>query len=236
VPPLPGQIDGPVTRGLAAHGRFEGDVSMTRQDAAIGDNKNFQTDLFAELLGVVAQFGDNSTVTGPRSIVNIRVMQEFKAKRFLDSQAADKQLQYHVGRLLLSYGEAAFTLNFFANGTDGILSVSTMTSFFRDQRFPPLWHRRSSVGDITKIGTDAITVFLAHPVPPGANDASGTYVTDTTDISICALYNNLAGDNLPAVLLNTTGVLKQNVDFLLDTIHNLFTDCPVAIPHGAANV
>ncbi|KAF8060637.1 Chloroperoxidase [Lyophyllum atratum] len=236
VPPLPGQIDGPAARGMASHGRFEGDVSMTRQDAAIGDNRNFQSTLFNQLLGFVSQFGDDSAVTGPKSIVNTRVMQEFKAKRFTDSQAADKKLEFHVGRLLLSYGESAFTLNFFANGTEGLLSVPTMTSFFRDQTFPANWNRRSAPGGLSLIGNDAVNILLAHPVAPGANDATGKYVTDNTAISTCALYANLAGDNLPAVLLSTTGVLKQNVDFLLNTIHNLFSSCPVAVPHGAANV
>ncbi|KAJ7270079.1 Chloroperoxidase [Mycena haematopus] len=42
VPPLPGKIDGPVTGGIAKHGRFEGDASMTRADAFIGDNRDFQ--------------------------------------------------------------------------------------------------------------------------------------------------------------------------------------------------
>ncbi|KAF8062548.1 hypothetical protein FPV67DRAFT_1673020 [Lyophyllum atratum] len=100
IPPLPGKIDGPITRGVAAHGRFEGDVSMTRQDASIGDNRNFQADLYAKLLSQVAQFGNDSEVTGPKSI------------------AADQKLEYHTGRLVLSYGESSFTLNFFANGKD----------------------------------------------------------------------------------------------------------------------
>jgi len=46
VPPLPGKIDGDETGGLAKHGRMEGDVSMTRKDAGIGDNVHFQNDLF----------------------------------------------------------------------------------------------------------------------------------------------------------------------------------------------
>jgi hypothetical protein len=64
VPPLPGKIDGPVTGGIAKHGRFEGvdrksvlhfvflfslmagDASMTRADAFIGDNRNFQDILY----------------------------------------------------------------------------------------------------------------------------------------------------------------------------------------------
>ncbi|GLB42846.1 putative peroxidase, family 2 [Lyophyllum shimeji] len=236
VPALPGEIDGPIARGLAAHGRFEGDVSMTRQDAAIGDNRNFQADLYDQLLSFVDQFGDNSTVTGPRSIVNQRVLAEFKYKRFVDSQAADKQLEYHIGRWLGSYGEASFTLNFFANGTDGILTVPTMTSFFRDQRFPANWNRRSGAGLLDKIGDDAGAILSAKPVQPGANDANGVYVPDTAPIDNCSFYNSFAED-VPAVLLNTTGLLKQNVDLLLDTVHNTFgAGCPVAEPRGAANV
>jgi hypothetical protein len=53
-----------------------------------------------------------------------------------------------------------------------------MSSFFRDQTFPANWHRRSNAGTFDLIGADAIEVFDANPVPPGANNASGAYVTD----------------------------------------------------------
>ncbi|KAG6907742.1 hypothetical protein DXG01_007542 [Tephrocybe rancida] len=235
IPPLPGKIDGPKTRGLGAHGRFEGDVSMTRQDAAIGDNVNFQPELFAELLDIISQVGNDSTVTGPKSIVNEESLSLFKLKRFQESQASNVELQYHIGRLLLSYGETGFTLNFFANGTDGTLSVPTLTSIFRDQRFPANWHRRSSPGTIDIIGVSTTAVFQANPVPPGANAPNGTYITDGAS-NDCSLYTNLAQDNVPAILVNTTGVLKNNVDFLLNAIHNLFPECPPAVPQGAANV
>ncbi|KAG6884794.1 hypothetical protein C0993_008284, partial [Termitomyces sp. T159_Od127] len=178
IPALPGEIDGNTTRGLAAHGRFEGDVSMTRQDWAIGDNIHFQPDLFAELLDIVAQVGNDSKVTGPKSIVNVQALSQFKLKRFLQSQSENVELQYHVGRLILSYGETGFTLNFFANGTDGTLSVPAMTSIFSDQTFAPNWFRRSSPGTIDMIGTSTFQVFDANPVPPGANAPNGTYIVD----------------------------------------------------------
>ncbi|KZT41045.1 Cloroperoxidase [Sistotremastrum suecicum HHB10207 ss-3] len=147
IPVLPGAIDGPnPPGGISKHGRFEGDVSMTRQDAAIGDNVNFQNSLYDELLLYTGRFGDDSPITGNGSIVTTKVMQEFKYARFLEDQVQNKALQYHVGRLTLSYGEAAFVLNFFANGTDGTLSQQTMGSFFRNQTFPANWHRRSTPG------------------------------------------------------------------------------------------
>jgi hypothetical protein len=80
----------------------------------------------------VAEYGDDSPITGPKSIVNLACMEQFKFNRFTEDQPEDPivsvslvlarcslilfQLQYHIGRFLLSYGEASFTLNFFANG------------------------------------------------------------------------------------------------------------------------
>lgn len=52
-PPLPGCIDGNVAGGIATHGRFEGDVSSTRQDVHIGDSVNFQDDLFDEVCLII---------------------------------------------------------------------------------------------------------------------------------------------------------------------------------------
>jgi len=239
VPPLPGNIDGPQALGLATHGRFEGDVSMTRADAAIGDNRNFNQTLFNELLALVDEFGDDDPVTGPKSIVNIKVMEEFKFNRFTEDQVQDPVLQYHIGRFLLSYGEAAFTLNFFANGTTESLSVPVMTSFFKDQQFPTNnWHRKASPGGFDLIGNNASQIVAAHPVAPGANNAQGVYVADNLTVTpVCGLYNNLASDNLAAVLMNTTGILLQNVNTLLDAIFVPFsTSCPKVFPAGPAGV
>jgi len=238
VPPLPGNIDGPVAGGIATHGRFEGDVSMTRQDAAIGDNRNFQVDLYDELLITLGEFGDDSPITGNRTVVNNRTMGEFKYKRFVEDQKANKILQYHSGRFSLSYGEAAFPLVFFANGTDEVLTVETMGSFFRNQTFPKNWHRRASAADINFVGEYANVIQAVHPdVIPGANNDQGVYVPENTT-EPCPLYDNLASDNLPAILLNTTGVLKKNVDTLLQQIYNTFADpsCPFSLPRGAAGV
>lgn len=49
--------------------------------------------LYVQLLGFVAQYGNDSTVTGPKSIVNVATMQRFKYQRFLDSQAANKEVR-----------------------------------------------------------------------------------------------------------------------------------------------
>jgi hypothetical protein len=133
-----------------------------------------------------------------------------------------------------------------------------MTSFFKDQMFPTNnWHRRGTPGGLELIGTVATEIVLGAPVLPGAN-VLGLYIPDIelvnpvsrhllkyaftvkarTVLQVCGLYNNLASDNLPAVLLKTTGILKQNVDTLLNAIFNLFASsgCPKVLPKGPAGV
>lgn len=52
-------------------------------------------------------------------------------------------------------------------------------------------------------------------------------------MKVCGLYNNLGSDNLAAVLNNSTGILKKNVDFLLDAIFTPFSAaCPKVLPAG----
>ncbi|KAH8806860.1 heme-thiolate peroxidase, partial [Flagelloscypha sp. PMI_526] len=171
IPALPGNIDGNYTKGLAAHGRFEGDVSMTRRDAAVGDNVHLDPQLFQ-------QVSERQLVL---SIVSYKAMQEFKYERYLDAVANNPSLEYHYGRFVLSYGESSFTLNFFANGTDGVLSTDTLKSFFLNHTFPANWHRRSSPGTIDLIGDGVDKVLSAHPeAVPGMN-VNGTFVPEPTD-------------------------------------------------------
>ncbi|KAG6873614.1 hypothetical protein C0995_013987 [Termitomyces sp. Mi166 len=236
IPPLPGKIDGNRTRGLAAHGRMEGDVSMTRQDWAIGDYVHFQPDLFAELLDIVAQVGNDSDITGPKSIVNAEALSLFKLKRFEESRSRNPELQYHFWRLLFSYGDAGFFLELFANGTEGTLSVPTLTSFLRDERFPDNWYRRSSPATLGVVGDTSGALLNANPVPPGATAPNGTYIGDSGPFTDCAVYSTMIGDNLPGVLVNTAGILKNNIDFLLNTVHYSFPNCTPMDPHGAADV
>ncbi|KZT41007.1 Cloroperoxidase [Sistotremastrum suecicum HHB10207 ss-3] len=237
VPPLPGQIDGPGRPGgIAKHGRFEGDVSMTRQDAALGDDRHFQDSLFDQFLAYIGHFGDNSPVTGNYSLVNLKVMQEFKWERFLDDQSRDPKLSFHAGRIGSSYNEAAFILKFFANGTDETLSIPSLGSIFRNQTFAPNWWRRASPGDVALILATASDVLSAHPVQPGQNAPNLTYITDPPYVGPCnAAYFYLAVLNLPytyTTLINhSTGLFAENVKTLLGVVAGAF-NCTVIPPAG----
>ncbi|KAH8825938.1 Chloroperoxidase [Flagelloscypha sp. PMI_526] len=237
VPPLPGNIDGNYTRGLSAHGRFEGDVSMTRRDFGLGDNAALDPGLFNQLLDYVALYGNDSDVTGPKSVLSEQAMQEFKYRRYLDSVANDPVLAYHFGRFFLSYGEASFVLYFFANGTDGVLSTDSLKSFFQTERFPYNWYRRGTPVDINLTVEGALNMLSPHPdTAPGMN-VNGTFIPDAAPTNpVCDFYEDLFISGSPAVLVNTTGILKTNVDFLLEAIHNVFPSCEFKQPVGAAGI
>ena len=56
---------------------------------------------------------------------------------------------------------------------------------------------------------------------------------------VCTGYENLAGDGLAATLVNTTGILKQNVDLLVQAFLAPFHDvgnCTLVLPRGPAGV
>ncbi|KZS94788.1 Cloroperoxidase [Sistotremastrum niveocremeum HHB9708] len=216
VPPLPGKIDGPTAGGLAKHGRFEGDVSLTRHDIGEGDYQNFQDDLYDQFLTYVGRYGNDSPTTGNASVVTLPVLQEYKHHRFLSEQASNANLEFSIARMILSYDDAAFVLNFFANGTDNVIDTAILGSFFRNQTFPTNWYRRSSPGNFTFIQDTAAEILDAHPLVPGTNK-NGVWTPDAplnTGSTFTDVHFNVM-QNLASSLNNVTGNLKTNVETLL---------------------
>ncbi|KAJ7446751.1 hypothetical protein FB451DRAFT_1291392 [Mycena latifolia] len=218
VPPLPGQIDGPVTGGIAKHGRFEGDASMTRADAFIGDNSNFQDILYDLDLLQLGKFGDNGP-DGDNTVFNVATLIGMKKQNIMMDQAADPEFQFAARRMSAAYGEASFLIDVFANGTTKQATLPIIGSFFRNQTFPPNWFRAASPVTNAVIGDTASQIQAAIPVLPGRNNAQGVYVADPAppppfNSSLgCFAYYDLAA-NIPGTLVNTTGIFKKNVELL----------------------
>ncbi|KAJ7747761.1 Chloroperoxidase [Mycena metata] len=111
VPPLPGQIDGPVTGGIAKHGRFEGDASMTRADAFIGDNRDFQDLLYDLDLLQLGKFGSDGP-DGESTVFNVETLIGIKKQNIMMDQAANPKFEFAARRMNAAYGESAFMLKF----------------------------------------------------------------------------------------------------------------------------
>ncbi|KAJ6574393.1 Chloroperoxidase [Mycena capillaripes] len=218
VPPLPGKIDGPVTGGIAKHGRFEGDASMTRADAFIGDNRDFQNILYDLDLLQLGKFGDNGP-DGDGTVFNLATMIAIKKQNIAMDQAANPKFEFAARRMNAAYVQAAFLLNVFANGTTKQATLPIIGSFFRNQTFPQNWFRAATQVTGTINGATMKQIQNAIPVAPGRNDAQGVYVADplppapwNSSFACFAYYDQSA--NTAGVLVNTTGIFKQNVEML----------------------
>lgn len=239
VPPLPKCIDGPVAGGLAMHGRFEGDVSTSRLDAGLGDPVTFDPDMFTQFNEYLAKYGDDGP-EGPKTVVNVKTFQEFKYDRFVDDQKEDKVLQFHIGRQLTTYTEVAFVLELMQDGMSSHVvpvnlahqtlhsgrynqtSIRQMTNFFQNQTFGDDFYRRQGPAGAAVLSPVAASVRNAHPIAPGANDASGNYVIDTPAfsnfVSIPAyqlLTRSLNTDEFDRTVMGTTTSPPPNSQLLL---------------------
>ncbi|KAJ7579515.1 Chloroperoxidase [Mycena floridula] len=227
VPPYPGEIDGPETGGIAKHGRSEGDASMTRAD--IGDNRNFQENLFDRDLVPLKQFGDNGP-DGNNTVFNVKTLTAMKIQNIKADQAADPEFDFSAHRLNVAYG------------TTKQATQAIITSFFRDQRFPVNWFRAATPVTGAMNGAIAAQIVAGVVVPPGRNNEQGVYVADPPppapfNVSLgCFAYWDQAGKNVPGVLFNTTGILKQNVDLLRGIQFTASGCAEEVIPFGPAGV
>ncbi|KAJ7252257.1 Chloroperoxidase [Mycena rebaudengoi] len=218
VPPLPGHIGSKVTGGLAKHGGFEGDASITRADVHIGDNRNFQNILYDLDLLYLGKFGDNGP-EGNNTVFNVPTIIAIKQHNIQMNQAADPEFHFTPTRFVASFTEIAFLLDIFANGTTKQASISTIGSFLRNQSFPQNWHRAAAPVTGEDLGNTSGQLFGAIPIFAGHNDAQGNFVPDTPPPAPfdahpgCGFYYDLFAQ-MPGGLANTTGIFKKNVDFL----------------------
>ncbi|KAJ7575168.1 Chloroperoxidase [Mycena floridula] len=240
VPPYPHKIDGPVTGGIAKHGRSEGDASLTREDFFIGDARNFQQALYDEDLAQLAIYGDDGP-DGPHTVFNVQTFIAIKNHTLKRKQALNPKFAFPLFRLNGAYQQNAFMLHIFANGTTKQATLPIITSFFRDQTFPKNWFRATSPVLGSTNAATANQINLGVGVAPGRNNEHGIYVADPPPPAPfnatlgCSGYWDGAR-NTAAVLMNTTGIFKKNVD-LLRSIQFNTSGCPVQLPlSGPAGV
>jgi len=233
----------PETGGIAKHGRFEGDASMTRADAFIGDNRNFQDILYDLDLLQLGKFGDDGP-DGESTVFNVETLIGIKKQNIMMDQAANSEFEFAARRMNAAYAQAAFLINIFANGTTKQATLPIIGSFFRNQTFPPNWFRAATPVTGAINGATVSAVLTGVGVAPGRNNAQGVYVADPAppppfNSSFgCSAYYDLAG-NIPGVIVNTTGIFKQNVEFLTGIQFKSVSanpGCQQILPFGLAGV
>ncbi|KAF8153436.1 aromatic peroxygenase precursor [Crassisporium funariophilum] len=222
-PPAPA-----IVGGLNTHAVFEGDASMTRGDAFLGNNHDFNETLFAKFVDFSNRFGGGK--------YNLTVAGELRFQRIQDSIATNPNFSFVSPRYFTAYAESTFPVNFFVDGrqNDGQLDLTVARGFLQDSRMPDGFFRRN--GSAEADGLDV--VINAHPLQPGRNVGGvNNYVLDPTSADFsdqCLLYTNYVNQTIVGLYPNPTGVLRTALNNNLD---NLFqgldgAGCTQVFPYG----
>jgi hypothetical protein len=145
---------------LSQHGIIEHDASLSRQDAAIGDNAKADPDLIKQLL--------SSSSDG--QVITISDLGKYRALRQSQSKTDNPQFEFGIKQQLLAGGEAAALLTVI--GSSDSVSVDDVNTFFSEERFPDDWTPHNPdvtlpqlLGVVAKLGVDvagAQVIALLH--------------------------------------------------------------------------
>lgn len=109
---------------LDKHGLIEHDVSLTRQDFALGDNHSFNTAIWA---AVLESYGD-AEETSFELVSKARYERMVAAKKV--HEVAGKNFGYGIKEFVLSYGESALFLGLLGSPKAGKIPVEYLRVLF----------------------------------------------------------------------------------------------------------
>jgi hypothetical protein len=121
---------------VGKHGLIEHDVSLTRNDFALGDNHSFDKDVWE---AVVESYGEE-TETSFESVSKARYGRLLACKKA--HVEAGKVLTYGIKEFVLSYGESALFLGMLGGPKEGKIPLEYLKVLFR--KWCP-WCRKSEL-------------------------------------------------------------------------------------------
>lgn len=144
--------------GLAGHGVLEGDASVTRQDAFLGNQWDLDTSRFNDLIREMDQYGGGYIT--PISLSQSR----FRAWQY--SRKNNARFDFNPWRMLVAYGESGFVQENLRG--DNIRFTKDMAyHWFVLERFPPGWSKRKIPMTTPEIVAWALVIEALKPTLPG---------------------------------------------------------------------
>lgn len=147
--------------GLSNHGFFEGDASITRSDAAVGDCFSLNRTRYDIYRSEIAKHGDNGDI-------NEMVCAVSRERAYLDSRSENPSFDFNPLRELVAYAESGFAMEVF-RGAGKRCTADTIEWFFDKERFPPNWKRRNVPVSMTELMTWGMLFQQIKPSNPGYN-------------------------------------------------------------------
>jgi len=150
---------------LSKHGTIEHDVSLTRNDIALGSNTTFDKEIWA---GVLKSYGD-ATITDFHSASKARYDRVIASKKA--HEAAGKEYQYGIKEFILSYGETALLLGLLGDPKDGKIPIQYLKTLVEEERLPYKEGWRPSVKPITQSDMNHLILSLVKANDKKAEEA-----------------------------------------------------------------
>jgi len=115
---------------LQKHGVIEHDVSLSRNDIALGDNHSFDKSVWE---GVMASYGE-ATETDFGLVSKARYERMMASKK--SHEEVKKDFQYGIKEFILSYGESALFLGILGDPKEGKIPLEYLRVLFQEERLP----------------------------------------------------------------------------------------------------
>jgi hypothetical protein len=141
---------------------IEHDASMSRQDAALGNDQPFYNPNWQQYIG----YFSGKTVT------DIPTASKAKFARYNDSLTRNPQFQYGLREAVLSYGENALYLQAMSDPVSGKAQVSYVKSLFEQEKLPYALGWRPSKVPITLASLGAMVTELYGMSPEPAQEGA----------------------------------------------------------------
>jgi len=117
---------------VAKHGLIEHDVSLSRGDFALGDNHNFNPQIWAKVVGTY----EGLEKTDFASVSKARYERVLASKKEFEEKGKGGEWLYGIKEFVLSYGESALFLGILGDPKEGQIPVEWLKVLFEQERLP----------------------------------------------------------------------------------------------------
>ncbi|KAF1355733.1 hypothetical protein EJ07DRAFT_158354 [Lizonia empirigonia] len=148
---------------------IEHDASMSRQDAALGNDQPFYDPNWQQYI----------TFFNGKSVTDVPTASKAKFTRYNDSLTKNPDFTYGAREAVLSYGENALYLQTMGDPVSGSVKIDYVRSLFEKEQLPYNLGWRPSKTPITLVSLGAMVVELyasgPQPLPEGAKILADSY-------------------------------------------------------------
>ncbi|KAL8277149.1 hypothetical protein RQP46_010477 [Phenoliferia psychrophenolica] len=205
-------------KGIAVHGPFEIDGSITRADAYFGDNIAYQPDRFEAWTKLA-----NETSEG---LFDFNTMAANQLASYKISKDTNPKAYFGLKYFVVSYAERVFIPQALPNGTSqDVADFANIAPFFQDGKFPEKWFKRADAYTAMDTVTDVIKMFNQAPITLGANEGLGNFVsieglsipTDSPQQLMCYLITELF-DGMPSSVASEVVANQALYNMFVNTV------------------